>query len=416
MISLAAAAVTVGLATGTVTTAPSADATEASSKLETAPVVLHGVFPGTVKGVQVFAEEPDLGIKEGESLALIPVDPEGVKVRGSSFQVAVSPESLPTHAYDDGVVTFRVVGQGADKAWMTVATARAVHVPKSGASLWVDPVASSGILGDLKARSAGTASARSSQPGARDALQWEMEQRAVVSVPSREADELRASDMAKPAFTLNENFTVVPARAPVTCHKVYQGNWKEISTTIGTSYPVGASRAYMNITSSNGGSYGVAMKSPGGAFGAAGTSFKKSGWGFTWSPSKPGVARSYRKGIEYRYYKILCRTTILGYEWRPHGETGGTGINRSGVTRPGWNTYCTPVAKGTWRRTGSQGSSYKLGTGVKSANLVGFNMSVDRSYSASTEMVYQIKGSNPKKMCGNDSLPARSGKQIERVR
>lgn len=54
--------------------------------------------------------------------------------------------------------------------------------------------------------------------------------------------------------------------------------------------------------------------------------------------------------------------------------------------------------------------------GVKFASLIGVDLRVKRNFSNSQRMVYRIAGTRAKKMCGNDTYPARSGKQVERYR
>lgn len=149
--------------------------------------------------------------------------------------------------------------------------------------------------------------------------------------------------------------------------------------------------------------------------GASGTSFKQSGWGFDWPQSSAGVGRSYRKGVEYRYYMVVCGSNIFGYEWRPYGETGGVGSN-SGISRPSWRTYCTNVDNGTWYRNSATGKNYKYDAGVKFKGVLGIDLSVERGYSNGQRIVYKIKGGNPKEMCGDTTYPGTAGKQAEYLR
>ena len=99
-------------------------------------------------------------------------------------------------------------------------------------------------------------------------------------------------------------------------------------------------------------------------------------------------------------------------QWFPTGETGGTGSN-TGIVRPTWNTYCAPEDKDTFWRDKSDGNSYAYGAGVKFANVIGIDLSVNRNYTSSQKISYTF--SVKRRLCGNNDYPATAGKLIERL-
>lgn len=336
-----------------------------------------------------------------------------VKIDGDDFTISVDPVSIdPAYFHDDGVVDFRVFGHGNKKSYATTTSARAATFEDTAEPAWVDPVMTAALVDDSASPVAAAATSKASIAATNGLERRGVHPLKVNRGQSKKLD-MGAEDSAKDGGYATTSGMVTPMAV---CNNYYTGASSVRSTTIGTTYPDGVSTGWMEVGSSLGGEYGVAFKyASGGSFEASGTLFKQPGWGFTWNPSAGGEARSYRKGIEYRYYQVSCNGALFGYEWRPYAESGGTSSN-TGIERPTWNTYCSNVDKGTWYRQSTSGEAYSLGTGVKFADKIGIDLSVKRQYSSSQRAVYKIAGSNSKKLCGNSTYPSTSGKQIERLR
>jgi len=65
-------------------------------------------------------------------------------------------------------------------------------------------------------------------------------------------------------------------------------------------------------------------------------------------------------------------------------------------------------ARGHWSPTTSGGNHYTMSTGVKIADKVGFDLSVDTSYDTSRTIDYYYNGSY--NVCGNDNYAAFASK------
>ncbi|AIY18278.2 hypothetical protein KR76_18595 [Pimelobacter simplex] len=175
----------------------------------------------------------------------------------------------------------------------------------------------------------------------------------------------------------------------------------------------------MLVSSSTGASYGVAFsmtdrKGKWGAFKAGQSKHTQSSWGFKWTPS--AKSRSYRKGVEYGLFETTCARGCVKCQrqWIPIGETGGTGANTKGVNRPTW-TKCAPVVKGQWWRDRSDGRAYDYNAGVKFAEVIGIDLSVNRQYNRSQKLVYHLK--KARRMCGSDGVWAsKASKVMARLR
>lgn len=117
------------------------------------------------------------------------------------------------------------------------------------------------------------------------------------------------------------------------------------------------------------------------------------------TPPQFSASRSYRKGVEYRYYREFCGATTTGYIWEPYSETGGTGHNDD-ISRPDW-TKCAQVDKGDWYRNSSGGTAYSYSAAVKFASMIGIDLYAKRQYSSSNKIHYVVTGTN-KQLCGNN--------------
>jgi hypothetical protein len=167
---------------------------------------------------------------------------------------------------------------------------------------------------------------------------------------------------------------------------------KTVWVTIGTTYPIGGNTAAtMQVDSSKGATYGIAA-SGSGAFGSwrgNGSRSVSGSWGFTWNGSSS--SRAYRLQVKYyRYRYEYLDARCNNYKWIPILETGGTS-SVTGIERPTF-THCAPVDKGEWYRSRSDGRSYQFGSAVKFADVIGLDLSVNRQYSKSQKLKYQVVG------------------------
>lgn len=84
-----------------------------------------------------------------------------------------------------------------------------------------------------------------------------------------------------------------------------------------------------------------------------------------------------------------------------------------GADRPK-STHCVEVGAGTgWYRAAGQGR-YSVSFGVGISRIVGANLTIAKTYHATNYTAhYKIAGSG-KRMCGNNNMPATSGRIMEK--
>jgi hypothetical protein len=354
----------------------------------TEPVALRGRAPGELQTLRISAF-PQMSTPAGEPIHELVVEPTSVTIDGKDWSVSIDPSSIPSeYVHDDGVVDFTVYLVGSDAMWQTNASARAVDSPSDEA--WLDPVESSDLVEE-------SAAARGQRAG-----------RSPLALSDDDLDELEDDGVIA-----DGGAEVDPDLLLSGCRTVATDDYTIRPVTIGTSYPVGDSEAYMDVDSSQGAEYGVAVSASGdfGSFSASGSQFTQGGWGFTWNPNDR--ARSYRARVQYTKLETYCWGSLRQVMWWPRAETGGTGQNFD-VTRPDW-THCQNVTSGEWRRWKSWGSSYSYGAAVKFASLIGIDLSITREYSSYQMIVYNVDGPI-NKMCGSDDVPSLAGKVMEKFR
>jgi len=362
------------------------------------PLVISGTTPSHAQSVRVAAIPYAAHEQVGDSAQFKLLADAVVDIAGRGFTVRLDPMSVPSdYFHPGGLVDLGIHAEGATTAWSAYTSVRIARPAAGRPAAWMDPVKSAPFVSEPS----------SARP---DAARIPV----LLGQPVFPDGAATAADAASQlgGGVSVDDFTAVPKFQPGTCGRFLE-HTRIFSTTIGTSYPVGESTANMDVSSSQGGSYGVAFSATGdaGSFKADGSAFKQSSWGFTWAPSSH--ARSYRKGIQYGYYKIACTPAgLVGYQWAPIAETGGTSHNND-VTRPDW-TVCVPVDVGHWWRDKTSGHAYSYGAGVKAKSVVGLDLSVSRQYSSSQRLHYYIRGR--KKLCGNDDFPSVAGKVMERRR
>ena len=317
------------------------------------------------------------------------------------------------------------------KSWYTTLSAQSVTTPASAKraaartiaepARWVDPQAlraaasSSPASAVTFARKTATVTSTGALSSKVDALTPP----AFASATGKPA----ASSRATVGDTDSEwnSGAVTPRAATAKCPSGGEGphQTKSLSpvlawSTIGTSYPVGKSTAWMSVKTNkeNGSRYGGAVKFGGVNASFAGSTFASGGWGHTWNGSS--ALRSYRKQVEYRrvkYYNYLAGPACDHVHWIADTETGGVTHNTQGINWPDW-TKCVQIDAGRWTRDSEKGKSYEFGAAVKLKEAIGVDLGISRKYTKYQAVTYNVVGK--KVMCGNNGWPSVSGKQRER--
>lgn len=397
----------------TVVSLASLSPAEPAKAVETStPVAFTGQFPPGVDAagavINVMPSTKTLmALDKGESTTLHQLPQAAFTESGSNYSVQVDPAAIPAAFMGDrGLVTFEVLalGDGGTTTWSSTMSARAIRTSE-GEPVWVDAL-------DSAHAAMTTANARLTQQGAlpamsvSDSLSTQVE----MAPLTRLTRQARRPAASRAAVTAGNCDGPNP-------RKTFKDE-KTVWSTIGTTYPIGGDGAFMQVTSSEGASYGIAVSGTGskgdwsGGTGASASKAIEGGWRFKWAVS--GANRSYKKQIEYRkyFYEYLDRR-CNHYHWEPIVETGGVDSYK-GLSRPDW-TKCVKVDVGEWIRDLSQHHAYEYGAAVKFRDAIGVDLSIKRQYSKSQFLQYNITGR--KRMCGNgDDWPAEAGKVMERFR
>lgn len=436
----------------------------ASAQDQPAPIALSGVVAGVTDlpaGSVKVQLVPDQDLIEdftgSMSVRNSEIPAAMVDTSGNAYTVRIDPEALPAEVISDtGIVTFVVFAQDPDGARYssTAASVRAV-LNADGTYSWTDPTGPSVDLSD------GEAAARVPAP-ARAAYRHNVSDGAKLVTKFTPTVRPVRANMPKPAAkgvicdsdgcaqtgrtssarrlpvgslvdddpelsgTIDAPIITDGATAMADCGDVDgNGMWwtnvkRNVSTTIGTSYPIGGDKAWMDHTTGSSseftGTYGVAWDNLG-YFQQSGTASAEKGAGFEWDGQT--YKRSYRVSIVYRKVEALyglCPGDTPYYTmWVPIGYSGGFGENTDGVTRPDWDNCQSIGSTGTWWRSDSGGSSYTQSTGVKFAGVIGVDLSSKRAYNAEAKLAYHI-GVQGRRMCGSNQAPGMAAKVMEKVK
>ncbi len=194
---------------------------------------------------------------------------------------------------------------------------------------------------------------------------------------------------------------------------VLNSHW--VKAQIGATYPVGRSTGWLDVNHSDGGRYQAAMKVPHHPMEKIEMMHAEGGWGLT-TPRKRGAKR-YITTVKYlvidNKHRAPDGTCQYYLTFEPQRESGGMRI-RDG-RRPNYG-HCTPVPTGSvWRRYLSDGSPYRLSTGVSAGGMVGFELGLEKQYGESSHTLkYLVRGR--KKMCGSNSSPSEASIVMEKRR
>jgi hypothetical protein len=371
----------------------------ASASGDPEPIAVFGDLPAGTTDVTLTVLPRMNGATPGAKLVPVAVEASGVTVDDGHFTASVDPADVPVGFVSaDGLVDFQVSAANADgQAWVSVVTSRLVATPKQADGTWADPVDTSDAGATLRhARVAG----KQSVP------------RLSASAAARlELEDDDGSEVGRYAAT-DRNCVSVQYATPTS-------NTRRRWATTGTTYPVGATTARLNYSSSKGARYGAAVNING-VWSVSGSMFVGGGWGSDWHFD--GAQRSYQVETLYRQWKYRCTDEQYHYWdqlwWLPEDETGGTRTN-TGIDRPSWNNpdYCANISSNaTWRRDTSSGNEYKYGYAVKFQDIIGIDLSISHSYGETMLVAYDVpKGSAQTKLYGNNARPTRAGKFIQRV-
>ena len=356
------------------------------------PIGGHG--SGGALQLNVFLEpgaEAMANMQVGETLRVLELSPEAVTQSGNSFAVAVDPGSIPDgYVSDAGLVTMLVTARDAsgETRGMTTSTVRRAQT-HDGAYAWIDPDVPPGQRAEV-------ALTRMAQEGAEQGASDPGYQAAIRGNLS-----MRPRTPAPPPFENDGSDEVSAAGTTLLDTSVR-------STTIGTTYPIGTTKATMEFTAGKSTTTGVALNA-GGYWKQDGTKSTDAGFGKEWLLS--GDRRSYRVNIRYGKYRFCmetygwCETT-----WEPMNHTGGTGHNVLS-SAPDFK-HCQGVDAGPWWRRDSGGYAYSYGAGVKFKSVINIDLSSRRQYSTGNKLLYDIP--RERRMCGSNADPALASKVMER--
>jgi hypothetical protein len=387
----------------------------AAGSADVPPVALAGTLPRDSHSVRLSVDllptaEAMERLDVGESLPVYRVPAAEVDAVGRGYTVRIDPLALPSGYLDNkGMATAKVLAQDVETGALstTVLSVRAVRASTASAPAWVDATNSAFAGPDVSV----------ARYAADDPKRRVPVSAAAVEAGPVEAPALRTLEGSAQLTAVDAARGIVPdwcdsGPGPRMRKKAESLRW----ATIGTTYPVGRSKARMVVSSSQGASYGIGASMSGsrGSWDVSGSRHTESGWSKAWLPSN--YSRSYQKQVEYFKWKYEYMSSICNhYHWIPNAETGGTASNE-GIARPdGWRHYCAHEDVGPWWRDRSDGSAYTYGESVKFADVLGINLSISRQYSSAQTVRYFIRG-HRKYMCGSNTWPSFASKIVERWR
>lgn len=406
---------------------------------ESGPVVFSGAMPAGTENVRVLVDPDDATIQSltvGQGYTSYELPTESVKVDGSTYQVELDTADLPDgYLNSDGVVTFNVlVKDQAGESWMTTTSARAVvkdsTVGTSPSIAWVNP-----MFGDLSepASAVKTNDAAGNSLSVVDDASLAQASDVIVAdlVPLEgEASVTTPDDGESVDDAINEPVNDEADAgdgefATAACGNGNPGTtyWRLLETSnrsavVRTAYPIGSTTTAVSYSTESSGSYGIGVSASGvfGSYKASGTKTASGGSGYTSSRNTGG--RLYRREVNYGKYRVEITNvwgdcTYHSRQWRARSETGGA-TSAATSNRPNF-TNCTNVDAGTWYRASSTGTAYSWSAGVEISGKIGIDLSSQKQYTSSNRITYYVSGSS-KRMCGDNTYPSTSRKQMERYR
>ena len=365
----------------------------ASEKAGQAPMIVSGRLAGALAKVQVTAtlepgEEQMADLEDGGRVIGFTLPEDSIQVRRSVFSVHVRPESVPANYVDSsGRVHIRIDAL-TDAGQVASSAASARFVRRDGSQAWVDPMVNPAAGGEASmTEPRAMAEAESPSTGTADPITADL----TFSRPNPRVSRALRSSTSAYASVLTPAFAA--------CAVTRIGPSRDRWATIGSSYPRGKVSSYLTYSSSTSSTFGIAISyNKGGDYSASGSRNTTDSWGQNFN--KRRINRVFRTEVRYRRLRCFHSSGIELYrQWKPVRQNGYTKV-LTGISSPGWNRHCGPVAGGDWYRGRARGRDYSLSTGVKIADQVGINLSSRRSYGGGSRLYYNH--SRRKMLCGSN--------------
>lgn len=393
------------------------------------PTLLQASLPdgAAAASLQAFAVPAPTGTEEvGDTRALLPVPAE---LTGElPFSVVLDPTRVPDSVRSDtGVVDFTLfIRDRSGTSWTTSLSARGGAVPSTDPTAGVGGFEHRWVQAHLTDHDVTAVTAPSGYPVLAPDAEPGTDPGTARVAASSSADTYdyddEVVDVNPHEFVRAEVPSVkAPAAGPgADClHETYTGD-VNVSTTIGTSYPIGTTTSKMvHTNSSTNSSYlGVAVghesdSGSGFTYKQSGSRYTEGSWEGNWNASD--AKRSYR--ILTNYHKWVLGKGCNGearYR-KPHIEIGGGSSNTTGLTRPGWDQFCAAQPRNfTFTRTDTDGKAYSYGAAVKFMAAIGVDLSISKQYSSRNALHYTFSGDVRHKLCGKDDYPSMASKMIDR--
>jgi hypothetical protein len=354
----------------------------------------------------------------GQSLDPYRLDQSSVQQDGTSYSVMVDPAQIPAQYRDPaGIVTFQVTAQdpATGTVLSTMASARGVLIGADTQPVWADAVAS-GAEATQAARAAAGGTSAFAATGS-DALPI-LGPDAAASVGATDPGALTPIVApAKSGGLFGQAAATPQATTAGNCvgpnPRMTKVSSKVVWATLGTTYPIGKSQAFMAVSASEGATYGGGVSVSGryGTWSASGSKHAGGNWSKTWLGSTS--SRSYQKQVEYfKWHYEYLDSRCNYYRWISNQETGGTTSN-TGITRPNFpDANCVPADPGPWQRTDDKATAYSYDAAVKFSSAIGTNFGINRNYSSSQFVQYNVAGHQ--RLCGSNTWPTKAGKIMEK--
>lgn len=192
-------------------------------------------------------------------------------------------------------------------------------------------------------------------------------------------------------------------------------NRRWVKARIGSTYPAGQSKAWLDVDHSDGGEYQVAMKVPGHPIQKMEMQRVRGGWGV--ETAHVSAAKNYLTDVLYKVvdnrYISPDGTCQYYLTFEPQKESGGVYVRRA--KRPDYR-YCIRVADGAhWQRNLEEGRPYQLSYGVSfSAVFYGIDLAVQKNYGPSSHSLHYKVTGRGHQICGSNDVPAEASLVMER--
>lgn len=175
--------------------------------------------------------------------------------------------------------------------------------------------------------------------------------------------------------------------------------WSHVADT----FPASGQTANADLSVSHSETLGSGVSTTGGygSWTASGTRSFSSG--FSWTSTATSYKRKWGAEVLYGRYQRVCYGQPMAY-WSTQARYHTGGVQGFATSEsPTW-TSCATVGSGTWSRTRTDGSAFSLGTGVKSAGIIGIDLSLSRQWRQNVQINYHQTSS--RRVCGSNNSPS----------